>query len=65
MGVFSILAFSHERLDVSSSGTSHLIENSLGYNFILFKWLIYRVKNAIGQKLSKTQVMIPPGMAVF
>ncbi len=36
MGVLSILRFSQERLELLSSGMSHLIENSSGYNFVLF-----------------------------
>jgi hypothetical protein len=47
MSVLSTLAFSDDRVGRLSSGMSHLIENSVGYNFIRFKSLTYRLMKIV------------------
>jgi hypothetical protein len=47
MGVLSILTLSDGRVDRLSSGTSHLTENSVGYNSIRFKLQTYRLMKTL------------------
>jgi len=58
--MFSILALFQKRLHSLTSVTSHLVENSVSYKWILFERLIYRVKNNLQvkhyQKLKKCTI---------
>jgi hypothetical protein len=43
MDMLSILTFSHDRIGRLSSGTSHMIEDSIGYNSVRLKLQTCRI----------------------